>query len=71
MFAAISLLGAGFLLGVLLAGIGASFIIGIIYRDAVSVVDSHMIAMAGEMSLRTLPGEAHSVCRAGSSHAND
>lgn len=71
MLAAIGLVFGGFLLGVLLAGIGACFIIGIIHREAVSIVDSHVFAMGGPITLGKTPSDVHGVRGAGASHAND
>lgn len=60
---------AGFLLGVLLAGSFACFVIGIIHREAVSIVDNHMFAMAGTVALRS-EFEGSDATQLGSIHAN-
>ncbi|ALR20899.1 hypothetical protein [Sphingobium baderi] len=67
MLSAIGLVVVGFVLGVLLAGAGACLVIGVIHREAVRIVDSHMFAMAAPMVLHSAAGKA---TPSGSSHAN-
>lgn len=71
MLAAIGLVVAGFVLGVLLAGMWACFVIGIIHREAVSIVDSHMVAMTGSLALHTPSANGHSISGRGLSHGNE
>lgn len=71
MLAAIGLVIAGFVFGVLLAGMGACFIIGIIHREAVNIVDSHMVAMTGSLALHTPSADGRSISGRGLSHANE
>ena len=70
MLSAIGLVFGGFLLGVLLAGIASAFVIGVIHREAVSIVDSHMFAMAGAFTLHSEFGDGNVATISGSSHAD-
>ncbi|MFA7439977.1 MAG: hypothetical protein WCZ66_03310 [Sphingomonadaceae bacterium] len=70
MLPVIGLLLAGFLLGALLAGIAAAFVIGVIHREAASIVDSHMFAMAGTFAVHSEHGDGKVVALSGFPHAN-
>ena len=56
-----------FALGVFLTTLIALFVIGVLYREAVNVVDSYM----GGFTLRSSPADARASAGEGIWHAND